>query len=437
MQPQPLNLRSFPRAILHIDADAFFASCEQAVNPQLKGKPVITGKERGIASAVSYEAKALGIKRGMSIREIKRVCPDIIHVPSDYETYSLFSKRMFAVVRRFTSEVEEYSIDECFAELTGLRRPLRMSYPAIAARIKYELERDLGLTFAVGLAPSKVVAKIASKWEKPAGLTIVPGRDLHVYLEKIGIADVWGIGEQTTAYLTRFGIKTALDFARRDEAWVKKHLTKPHVEIWRELRGEAVIPLETSEKHDYQSISKTKTFTPPSSDRDFLLAQLSKNIENACIKARRHRLEAKRVFFLLRTQDYKHSGYEIKLSRATSAPSEMMRVVTAHFDTVYRPEMLYRLTGVVLSELRGEGDAQLDLFGEALRAERSRHIFEAVDQVDTKYGKHTVFLGSSFLALRGSQHAGERAEKPRREGMRFKGEGERQRLGIPMLGEVG
>jgi DNA polymerase-4/DNA polymerase V len=97
---QPLCLRAFPRAIIHIDADAFFASCEQAVNPRLKGKPVVTGKERGIASAVSYEAKALGIKRGMTIREIKRICPTVIHLPSDYETYSLFSQRMFAIVRR-------------------------------------------------------------------------------------------------------------------------------------------------------------------------------------------------------------------------------------------------------------------------------------------------------------------------------------------------
>ena len=146
---QPLNLRSFPRAILHIDADAFFASCEQALNPKLKGKPIITGRERGIASAVSYEAKALGIKRGMSIREIKQMCPGIIHLPSDYETYSLFSRRIFAIVRRYTTEVEEYSIDECFAELTGLRRPQRMSYEAMTARIKQDLERELGLTFWV------------------------------------------------------------------------------------------------------------------------------------------------------------------------------------------------------------------------------------------------------------------------------------------------
>jgi DNA polymerase IV len=178
---QPLTLRSFARAIVHIDADAFFASCEQAVNPKLKGKPVVTGKERGIAAAVSYEAKARGVKRGMTIREIQALCPDAIHLPSDYETYSLFSQRMFAIVRRYTPDVEEYSIDECFCDLTGLRRPLRMSYETMAAHIKADLEHDLGLTFAVGLAPTKVVAKLASKWQKPAGLTVISGHNLHLY----------------------------------------------------------------------------------------------------------------------------------------------------------------------------------------------------------------------------------------------------------------
>src|SRR5262244_1579367 len=307
----PLILASFPKAILHIDGDAFFASCEQSRNPKLKGRPVVTGRERGIAASMSYEAKARGVVRGMRIADIRKVCPDAVLLPSDYETYSLLSKRMYAIVRRFTADVEEYSIDECFCDLTGLRRPLRMSYEAIAARIKADLEHDLGLTFAVGLAPTKVVAKIASKWQKPAGLTVISGNDLHHYLDQVPIGDVWGIGAQTTAYLTRFGIVTALDFARQEELWVRSKLTKPHQDIWHELRGTAVIPLEVGAHHAYQSISKTKTFTPPTSDRTMLLAQLSKNVENACIKARRHKLEARCVSFFLRTQDFQHTGYEL------------------------------------------------------------------------------------------------------------------------------
>ncbi len=101
METQPLTIRSWPQAILHIDADAFFASCEQAVHPELRGRPVITGKERGIVAAASYEAKARGIERGMRLFEAKKVCPEVVMLPSDYETYSLFSVRMFEILRRF------------------------------------------------------------------------------------------------------------------------------------------------------------------------------------------------------------------------------------------------------------------------------------------------------------------------------------------------
>ena len=173
----PLTIHHLPRAILHIDGDAFFAACEQSRDPSLKGKPVVTGKERGIAASMSYEAKACGVTRGMRIAEIKRCCPKVVLLPSDYETYSLLSTRMFAIVRRYTPDVEEYSIDECFADLTGLQRPLKGSYPQIAARIKQALDVELGFTFSVGLAPTKVVAKIGSKWKKPSGLTCVPVGD--------------------------------------------------------------------------------------------------------------------------------------------------------------------------------------------------------------------------------------------------------------------
>ena len=114
------SLHNWPRAILHIDGDAFFTSCEEAIQPELKGKPLITGGERGIVACASYAAKKLGIKRGIALHEAKRICPGLIVLPSDYETYSLFSRRMFNIMRRFTPQVEEYSIDEAFADLTGI-----------------------------------------------------------------------------------------------------------------------------------------------------------------------------------------------------------------------------------------------------------------------------------------------------------------------------
>ena len=122
------SLHSWPQAIVHIDGDAFFTSCEEAIHPELRGKPIITGAERGIVACASYPAKKIGIKRGVPLHEAKKICPGLIVLPSDYETYSLFSRRMFNVMRRFTDQVEEYSIDEAFADITGMRRALHSSY---------------------------------------------------------------------------------------------------------------------------------------------------------------------------------------------------------------------------------------------------------------------------------------------------------------------
>ena len=429
----PLTLHSFPRAIVHIDGDAFFASCEQSRDPQLQGRPVITGKERGIVASMSYEAKARGITRGMRLFEVKRLCPDAVLLPSDYETYGLLSRRMFTIVRRYTPAVEEYSIDECFADLTGLQRPLHMSYLQIVEKIKRDLDTELGFTFSAGLAPNKVLAKIASKWKKPSGLTTIPGRDIHLFLTDLPVNKVWGIGAKTTALLNKFGIQTALDFARQPEFWVNKWLTKPGYEIWQELNGHSILPLITEEKSTYQTIQKVKTFTPPSSDRNFVFSQLSKNIESACIKARRYRLAAQGAAIFLKTQQFRYRWLEVRFTHATAFPHQIVRAIEPAFAQLFQPEEEYRATGVVLLKLDEDTMIQLDLFGEALKAERFSRVYKAVDHMREKYGKHTVYLGTSLLAQKFSQHLGERGDEPLRKRELFKGETKRKRMGIPMF----
>ena len=437
---------SLPRAILHIDGDSFFASCEVAKNPSLRGKPVITGKERGIVSACTYEAKARGVKRGVSLREALKMCPDAIILPSDYETYSIFSHRMYEIVRRYTPAVEEYSIDECFADLTGVRRMHHMPYPKIAEAIQRDLERELGMTFSIGVSATKVLAKIGSKWKKPAGLTVIPLHDAHLFLAKTPCINVWGIGSNTAAYLEKLGVRTALELARKDDAWVRANLSKPYVEIWKELGGEVVNELDTEGRKSYQSIQKTKTFTPPSRDPHFVFSQLSKNVENACIKARRWGLATRSIFFFLKTQDFRYHGYEITLSYPTCVPQDMLKVVGEYFPKVFSAQggsalggqpPLYRATGVILMKLHDAGSAQLDLFGSVLKSDGLKKVFESVDAISARYGKHAVFLGSSFQAMAFGTHLGERGDMPTRVRELFKGETPRRRLGIPSLGEVG
>lgn len=421
------------KAILHVDADAFFASCEQAVNPAYKGKPVITGKERGIVAAASYEAKALGIKRGVTLRDVKKICPDAIILPSNYETYSLFSKRMFEIIRRTTSMVEEYSIDEAFADITGLRRPLGMSYNQIAARVKNQIETELGISVSVGLASTKTLGKIAANWNKPSGLVTITQRDIDYYLEKTKVEDIWGIGQQTTQYLRKFNIRTGLDLAQRDFAWIERHFTKPHQALWREINGESVYSVENEIKDNYLSISKTRTFSPASRDRSFVFAQLSKNIENAFIKVRRHHLTTKRIVVYLKTQQFMSQGIDAKLNRATGFPNEVLPLVRKLFDQIFLTNTDYRASGVILSDLQTDNSIQMNLFEKPVQIDKLQHIYESIDQLSKKYGKHTVFLGSSMPAQTISQHQNYRGAVPEAKQKRDKQIHQRKFMNLPLL----
>jgi len=433
MDNQFISILSWPQAILHLDADAFFASCEQAIHPEFRGRPVITGKERGIVAAASYEAKARGVQRGVRLSEVKKLCPDAVILPSDYETYSLFSVRMFEILRRFSPDVEEYSIDEAFVNLTGLRRSFHGSYEEIAQKMQDAIQQELGLSVSVGVSLSKVLAKIGSKHRKPHGITMIPGREIHLFLEKLPVEKVWGIGPNTAAYLNKCGVFTALQFARKDEGFVKKHLSKPYQEVWHELNGRSLYPVTTETKSSYQSISKAKTFTPASTDETFVFAQLSKNLENACIKARRYKLAAARVVIFLRKQDFTGGGVELKLSRPTAYPVELFELLREGFRHLFRPDTLYRQTGVVLAGLIEEKGMQFSLFDDTTKVEKIGRIYESIDRLSQKFGKHTIQHAASLPAKLQVQHEGARGDIPVRRAILFKGENKRQRLKLPML----
>jgi len=425
------SLYDWPRAIIHVDGDAFFTSCEEAIHPELKGKALITGGERGIVACASYAAKKIGVKRGVALHEAKQICPGLIVLPSDYETYSLFSRRMFNIMRRFTPQVEEYSIDEAFADLTGMRRALKASYETIAGKIQEEIARDLGITVSVGLSITKVLAKVASKHRKPEGLTLIPGRAIASYLADLPVEKVWGIGHATTNYLGKMGVRTALEFARLPEETVRKRFTKPGVEIWLELRGESVYPVTTEEKSVYASISKTKTFAPPTSDGEYLFAHLLRNLESACIKARRYGLAPHRIALFLKRQDFDMEGREAKLNRPSAHPLELSPLARGLFNDMYRRQDLYRATGVVLLDLVRDTQTQYSLFEDPLKAERIQELYEAVDALSGKYGKHTLHLGSSHpIEVQGR---GRRGAPTVREQTQLYGETRRKHLGLPLF----
>ena len=212
---------------------------------------------------------------------------------------------------------------------------------------------------------------------------------------------------------------------------MREKFTKPGVEIWQELRGKSVYPVTTEEKSSYASISKTKTFAPPTSNAEYLFAHLMRNMESACIKARRYSLAPNKIAVFLKKNDFNTTGSEAKLSRPCAFPLEFSGIIHDLFDDCYCPKDLYRATGVVLLDLEPDDLVQYSLFDNPLQAEKIRGLYNVADELGLKFGKHTLLLGSSHPIDKLGR--GCRGSPTVREQTRLAGETRRRHLGLPLL----
>lgn len=388
----------FPKAILHLDGDAFFVACEIAKNPSLRGKPVVTGAEKRIASAMSYEAKARGITRAMPIFLVKKVCPEAIILPSDYKTYRLYSKRMYEIVRRYSDVVEEYSVDECFADITGLDARTGKTFEQILHDIQDTLFRELGISFSVGLSCTKVLAKIASKINKPNGLALIPKPLARKYLENLPIGKVWGIGGQTSAYLLKRGIKTALDFVEKTESWVTENCSKPYHEIWLELQGISVYHIHAEHDTFPKSLRSTGTFSKSSNDKNFIFSELSRHIEDVSHRARSLSISPSTISFFLKTTDFEYISENVILGQKSALPNVLISAVRRDFEKKFNSRLMYRAVGATIFGLVKNSHVNQDLFGESKRLGGVEKVFGVVDQLAKRFGSDTVFIASSLFS---------------------------------------
>jgi DNA polymerase-4/DNA polymerase V len=201
--------------------------------------------------------------------------------------------------------------------------------------------------------------------------------------------------------------------------------------IWRELRGESVYPVSKEGKDVHKSISKTKTFVPPTNNHEYLFAQLLRNLESACLKARDHKLSPRKIIPMLKKNNFENVAAEIKLNRPSSYPTEFSDLIREMFNALYREAALYRATGIILADLIPGNNVQYTLFDDPIKAENIREVYDAVDNLNGKHGKHTLHLGgSNFIEVLGK---GKRGEPTSREQTRLLGETERKHLGLPIL----
>lgn len=377
---------------LHVDGDSFFVACELSLQPELKGKPVIVGADRGIAVAMSKEAKALGITRGMPVFKIKKLFPEVIILSHHFDLYQDIAKRLHEILSTYFIEVEIYSIDECFA----LVQPFEVKYyggeKKLMNQLKKEIEDKLRVTYSIGLARTKALSKLASKLEKPNGLVMLLTKEDEINaLKKTSINDIWGIGWRTAPRFRQLGLKTAYDFTQFSSAKVLRDFSEPVLVLQKEFKGEQILEVESNiDPRDQKSIQSTATFRPASTDPKVISREISENAENACAEARELRLVSNKVSFFVKTSEFKYRFDEVKLEQFTADPGVILDAIEPKLPKLLKGKERIRSTGVVLHNLIRKEDVPLDLFGNQEKAIKNLIVEETADMIRKKFGHNAI-----------------------------------------------
>jgi DNA polymerase-4 len=376
------------RTILHVDLDAFFAAVEQRDRPEFRGKPVIVGgggpDMRGVVSAASYEARRFGVHSAMPLRTAGRLCPDGVFLPVDGAKYQRVSREVMAILRRFTPLVEPISIDEAFLDVTG-SRALFGDGETIARKIKDAVRAEVDLTISVGVATTKLVAKVASDLRKPDGLVVVePGQEA-AFLAPLSIGRLWGVGTSTAAALRDYGVATIGDLAALPPDVLSRRFGKHGTDLADRARG--MDPDPVSDPADAKSIGHEHTFDVDTSDREVIERALLGMAEGVASRLRSSGVKASTIAVKIRDSSFR----TITRQRTLAEPTDLTEPIWRTALDLARPEVRgirVRLLGVTASNL-GNPD-QLSLFESEVDGDRRRRAVEAADEIRRRFGERAV-----------------------------------------------
>jgi len=378
------------RTILHVDQNAFFASVEQQANPELRGRPIaVIGRGRTVVTTASYEARAFGVKTGMTTWEAKRACPLIILVVGNNAAYTRISTQIKKIFLDYTPLVETFSIDEAFLDVTGSLR-LFGSPERIAHLIKAQIRHHFGLTCSIGIAPNKLLAKLASEMKKPDGLTIIRPEETAGVLETVPIEDLCGIGRKTHRQLALLGIRTCGDLGRFPVENLRRRfgvIGERLVMMGQGRDDSPVVPDEEAE--EVKSVGHSTTLDRDIIDRNEILRYLLQLSEMVGRRARRYGVAGKTVHLTVRYADFTTFGRQQTRPRPTNASEEIYGEAVRILDT-FVLEQPVRLLGVRITNLCYQRE-QLPLFAEERRKALATG---AMDAVNDRYGDFSVTLGS-------------------------------------------
>lgn len=373
----------------HVDLDAFYASVEQLDRPELRGKPVIVGAapgHRGVVSACSYEARTFGVHSAMPISEAHRRCPHGVYLPVRMERYQELSTQVMAILREYTPELRQISVDEAFLNLTGTSR-LFGAPETVAKRIKTRV-REIGLVISIGIAPNRYLAKLASDFDKPDGLWRVHSGREHEFLDRLDLADLWGVGKRSLEVLRTYDITTVAELrAIPREELQRLTGTAAGAYLYDVARGKD--PGIYSDRPKSRSMRSETTFEYDTADREALRRVLLELCHNVMFRLIGEGFTTSTVAVKVRYEDFTTVSARTTIKHTVSSAEEMFQLALGLVEKKWNGVTPIRLIGVGAEGIVPEGDAlQPELFEGSF--DKKRRVEEAALRIRAAMGTDSI-----------------------------------------------
>ncbi|WP_350022284.1 DNA polymerase IV [Turicibacter sanguinis] len=384
------------RIIFHIDLNAFFASCEAILHPELNQQPlVITGEKqskRGIVVTANYEARKYGIHSAMPLMQAKKKCPHLVVAPVRFDLYRKISKQFIQILQEYSPLVEKASIDEAYVDVTHHYQ--NMHPLVLAQHIQARIAKDLQIGCSIGVAPNKFLAKMASDMKKPNGITVLRKRDLQTMLWPMSIEEMFGIGKASAPKLRQFGIHKIGDLTTIEDVEKFQQLFGKHALKWIEdAKGEDKTPINPNKYEELSSIGHSTTFPKDYSFEIELKQQAKLMCQKTANRLKQHGVYAKTVSLQIKEANFRQSSRSKTLTIPVQTVDELYAVIEELFDEHWEGEPL-RLIGVTTSNLvkTKKVTEQLNLFNYQNFAEEEK-LNQLLQKIKTKHGESSIFKG--------------------------------------------
>lgn len=389
---------SKPRYILHVDMDAFFASCEEAVNPDLRGKPLIVGGTRNdlrsIVSCPNYLARKKGIKTAMPITRALQLAPEGNFIRGTRGIYSDYSKRVREIFYKYTPLVEPMSIDEAYLDVTQTLRPFKGDVYALAFALKEDIKNTLSITCSVGISSNKVCSKIASKENKPDGITYILKEEEQDFLHSLPVERIPGVGKVTLKHLNKYNVFKIGDLLLYDKSFYEKEIGMHSGYLLNVANGIDNREINTFEDYDQKSLSKETTLDFNTDDKHYLEKELYYVLERACSRMRKKNYVSNSLTVKVKYADFTVNQKSHIVNRFSNIEMDFYEDSLSLFDKLYKKGKPIRLVGVKFADLRDDdGNLQGNMF---VKEDKFKSLVENMDKIRKKYDYNVIKFGKTL-----------------------------------------